>query len=209
MLAERNKGRRVWDFSLTDYNGSDLANTRWLCCPLGLGVSSPVDDVTSWGGDVDGVQDGPQYLAEWSGRWKEEIWLGIFELSHNTVIVQGLDRTFKPYTLILNVSAPEGGEAKWPCLLFCCLSGHRHGCMASGCQRGHILKDRSVLHSRGEDFRRKVCDVGGDGPACQELSHLVGEGVAVVLKQAIPVTSEPGQNRSQFMRQVTTFMHRD
>lgn len=72
--------------------------------------------------------------------------------------------------------------------------------MAFGCQRGQILKDQSVLHSRGEDFRRKVGDVGGDGPACQELSHLVGEGVAVVLKQAIPVTSEPGQNRSQLMR---------
>lgn len=72
-----------------------------------LDVSSPVDDVTSWRGDVDGVQNGPQYLAK-------------------------------------------------------------------RCR---------------EDFRRKVGDVRGDGPASQELSHLIGEGVAVVLKQAIPVTS--------------------
>lgn len=35
---------------------------------------------------------------------------------------------------------------------------------------------------RGEDFGWKVRDVGGDGPARQELSHLVGESVAVVLK---------------------------
>lgn len=42
---------------------------------------------------------------------------------------------------------------------------------------------------RGEDFRGKVGDVGGDGPACQELRHFIGEGVAVVLKETIPVTS--------------------
>lgn len=40
---------------------------------------------------------------------------------------------------------------------------------------------------RGQDLGRKVGDVGGDGPARQELGHLVGEGVAVVLEQAIPV----------------------
>lgn len=51
-------------------------------------------------------------------------------------------------------------------------------------------RDRG-LHSRGEDFGRKVGDVGRDGVARQKLSHLVGEGVAVVLKQTIPVTSEP------------------
>lgn len=65
--------------------------------------------------------------------------------------------------------------------------------------------DTCFNYSRGEDFRWKVCDVGGDGPACQELSHLVGEGVAVVLKQAIPVTSEQGQGRSQLMFQETAF----
>lgn len=54
-----------------------------------------------------------------------------------------------------------------------------------------------VSHSRGEDFRWKVGDVGGDGPACQELSHLVGERVAVVLKQTIPVTSKPWRKERQ------------
>lgn len=45
-------------------------------------------------------------------------------------------------------------------------------------------------HSRGEDFGWKIGNIRGDGPACQELSHLIGERVAIVLKQAIPVTSE-------------------
>lgn len=58
-----------------------------------------------------------------------------------------------------------------------------------------VRADRLNLHSRGEDLRWKVGDVGGDRPARQELSHLVGESVAVVLKQAIPVTSE--QNKQQ------------
>lgn len=43
---------------------------------------------------------------------------------------------------------------------------------------------------RGEDFRWKIGDVRGDGAACQELCNFIGEGVAVVLKQAIPVSSE-------------------
>lgn len=95
--------RNTIGLRLTDHNGSDLVNTRGSA----LDVSPPVDDVTTWRGDVDRVQDGPQYLAE----------------------------------------------------------------------------------RCGEDFRGKVGDVGGDGPARQELSHLIGEGVAVVLKQTIPVTS--------------------
>lgn len=33
---------------------------------LRLHVSSPVDDVSSRRGDVNRVQDGPQYLAKWS-----------------------------------------------------------------------------------------------------------------------------------------------
>lgn len=52
-----------------------------------------------------------------------------------------------------------------------------------------------MLYLRWQDLRRKVGDIGRDGPARQELSHLVGEGVAVVLKQAVPVTSEPGQKQ--------------
>lgn len=91
--------RNDWDFTLTDYTPLSLS--------LRLDVPSPVDDVSSWRGDVNRVQDGPQYLAK----------------------------------------------------------------------------------RCGEDFRWKVGDVGGDRPARQELSHLVGESVAVVLKQAIPVTS--------------------
>lgn len=51
------------------------------------------------------------------------------------------------------------------------------------------------FHSRREDFRWKVGDVGRDRPASQELSHLVGESVAVVLKQTIPVTSEQQQQQ--------------
>lgn len=51
------------------------------------------------------------------------------------------------------------------------------------------------FHSRREDFRWKVGDVGRDRPARQELSHLVGESVAVVLKQTIPVTSEQQQQQ--------------
>lgn len=47
-----------------------------------------------------------------------------------------------------------------------------------------------IRHLRGKDFRRKIGDVRGDGAACQELCNFVGEGVAVMLKQAIPVTSE-------------------
>lgn len=31
---------------------------------VGLHVPSPVDDMTSRGGDVDGVEDGPQHLPE-------------------------------------------------------------------------------------------------------------------------------------------------
>lgn len=47
----------------TDYDGSDLENVL----SLRLEVPAAVDDVASWRGDVDGVQDRPQYLAEWSG----------------------------------------------------------------------------------------------------------------------------------------------
>lgn len=53
----------LWNWQ-TDYNGSDLANTQWLRRSLRLGVPTPVDDVPSRRGDVDGVQDGPQDLAK-------------------------------------------------------------------------------------------------------------------------------------------------
>lgn len=45
--------------------------TLWTLCDSAalsdLDVSSPVDDVSSRRSDVDGVQDGPQYLAKRSG----------------------------------------------------------------------------------------------------------------------------------------------
>lgn len=52
------------------------------------------------------------------------------------------------------------------------------------------MPSAAETHLRREDFRWKVGDVRGDGAACQELRNFVGEGVAVVLKQAIPVSSE-------------------
>lgn len=36
-------------------------------CSFSLDVSPAVDDVAAGGGDVDGVQNGPQYLAKRSG----------------------------------------------------------------------------------------------------------------------------------------------
>lgn len=65
------------------------------------------------------------------------------------------------------------------------------------------LKSGEVSHLRGENFRWKVGDVGGDGPARQELSHLVGEGVAVVLKQTITVTSKPRGNGREWIHHIT------
>lgn len=52
------------------------------------------------------------------------------------------------------------------------------------------MTDSTQRCLRGEDFRWKIGDVRGDGAACQELCDFIGEGVAVVLKQAISVTSE-------------------
>lgn len=52
------------------------------------------------------------------------------------------------------------------------------------------MPSTAEIHLRGEDFRWKIGDVRGDGAACQKLCNFVGEGVAVVLKQAIPVSSE-------------------
>lgn len=37
-------------------------------CFVRLHVSSPVDDMTSRGGNVDGVEDGPQHLPERPGE---------------------------------------------------------------------------------------------------------------------------------------------
>lgn len=75
----------IWDFSFTDYNGSDLKNTLWLCCSPRLDVPSPVDDVTSWRGDVDGVQNGPQYLAKRSRGERKRFHL-YFEPNQYTII---------------------------------------------------------------------------------------------------------------------------
>lgn len=98
-----------------------------------LGVPAAVDDVPSRWSDVDGVQDGPQDLAERSA-----------------------DAALKD-----DASQANAWEQIW------------------------TLK---LQYLRRQDLGREVGDVGRDGPARQELGHLVGEGVAVVLKQAIPVT---------------------
>lgn len=37
-----------------------------------LDISSSVDDVSSWGGDVNGVQNGPQYLSEGSAGTRQK-----------------------------------------------------------------------------------------------------------------------------------------
>lgn len=42
--------------------------------------------------------------------------------------------------------------------------------------------------SRGQDLGGQVGDVGWDGVACEELGHLVGKRVAVVLKQPVAIT---------------------
>lgn len=65
-LEKEGKTKRLW--LLTDWLG-------WLsqaAAALILNVSSPVDDVSSWRGDVDRVQNGPQYLAKRSGDKKNK-----------------------------------------------------------------------------------------------------------------------------------------
>lgn len=47
----------------------------------------------------------------------------------------------------------------------------------------------NTVYSRGEHFRGKVCDVRWDLLAREELSHLIAENVAVVLKQFVRAAS--------------------
>lgn len=47
----------------------------------------------------------------------------------------------------------------------------------------------NTVYSRREHFRWKVCDVRWDLLAREELSHVVAESVAVVLKQFVRATS--------------------
>lgn len=49
--------------------------------------------------------------------------------------------------------------------------------------------------SRGEHFRREVSDVRRDLVAREELSHLVAEGIAVVLKQVVAVATVHREER--------------
>ena len=51
--------------------------------------------------------------------------------------------------------------------------------------------------SRGEHFGGQVCDVLWDPAAGEELGHLVAEGVAVVLKQVVRLTSVPPHMREK------------
>lgn len=44
-------------------------------------------------------------------------------------------------------------------------------------------------HLRGENFRGQVCDVRRNLPPSQELCHFVAEGVTVVFKEVVGLTS--------------------
>lgn len=50
-------------------------------------------------------------------------------------------------------------------------------------------RGRDTGHLRGENFRGKVCDVRRDLPPSQELCHFVAEGVTVVFKEVVGLTS--------------------
>ena len=58
-----------------------------------------------------------------------------------------------------------------------------------------ILGMNDRANSRGQHFRWKVCNVRGDLFAGEELSHLIAERVAVVLKQVVLVAPENGEGR--------------
>lgn len=48
---------------------------------------------------------------------------------------------------------------------------------------------RDTGHLRGENFRGKVGDVRRDFPPGQELCHFIAEGVTVVFKEVVGLTS--------------------
>lgn len=50
------------------------------------------------------------------------------------------------------------------------------------------------VDSRGQNIRWKVSDVWRDFPACEKLSHLVAEYVAVVLEEAVFVAAVQQEN---------------
>lgn len=63
----------------------------------------------------------------------------------------------------------------------------------SGTGMNGVLKGRGRGrdrgHLRGENFRRKVSDVGRDLPSGQELCHFVAEGVTVVFEEVVGLAS--------------------
>lgn len=64
--------------------------------------------------------------------------------------------------------------------------GRRSG---TGREWGLTRQGRGRGHLRGENFRGKVSDVGRDLPPGQELCHFIAEGVTVVFKEVVGLTS--------------------
>lgn len=66
----------------------------------------------------------------------------------------------------------------------------RHGQgSGAGCGWGFQRQGRDRGHLRGENFRGQVSDVRRDLPPRQELCHFVAEGVTVVFKEVVGLTS--------------------
>ena len=64
------------------------------------------------------------------------------------------------------------------------------------------------MNSRGQNFRWKVCDVRWDLFASEELSHLVAENVAVVLKHVVLVTPWHKEKKDERERNGTDIFQR-
>lgn len=89
-------------------------------------------------------------------------------------------------------------ERSWPSLLEAAtVTGFGRTLLRSGEGRAVALtmngdlkgRGRDRGHLRGENFRGKVSDVGRDLPPSQELCHFVAEGVTVVFKEVVGLTS--------------------
>lgn len=62
---------------------------------------------------------------------------------------------------------------------------------------GLTRRGRGRGHLRGENFRGKVSDVRRDLPPSQELGHFIAEGVTVVFKEVVGLTSVECEKRAQ------------
>jgi len=52
-------------------------------------------------------------------------------------------------------------------------------------------REEQHAYSRGKNFSWEVSDVGRDFSSCQELCHFITEGVAVMFKEVIRLSSVP------------------